>query len=162
MKNVHRRNFLASAGLLTGGILLTDLFGLRASSDGNKNKKILLSGHIWVYASKFPPAWDSTPVIEQAFADFQFAGLNGMELMEINLRHEDAVAHLGSLSEKYQVPITGASYGAAMWDRKKHTEIEEDAEIVIGRLHQLKGSTLGVSVGDAGREKTQEELDAQA
>jgi sugar phosphate isomerase/epimerase len=82
--------------------------------------------------------------------------------MEVNLRHEDAVARLGDLAAKYQVPVTGASYGAAMWDKSKHAAIEADAEMVIGRLHQLNAKTFGVSVGDAGRVKTEQELDAQA
>ena len=162
MKNLHRRQFLGSAALLTGGFLFADPFKRRASRNADNKQKILISGHIWVYASKFPQPWDCTPVIEQAFADFQFAGLNGMELMEVNLRHEDAVSHLGALSEKYGVPVTGSSYGAAMWDRNKHHEIAEDAEVVIGRLHQLNAKTFGVSVGDAGHVKSEEELDAQA
>jgi sugar phosphate isomerase/epimerase len=162
MNNLHRRRFLESAVLLTGSLIFADPFRSRASQISYDNKKIFISGHIWVYASKFPEPWDCTPVIEQAFADFQFAGLNGMELMEVNLRHEDAVSHLGNLSAKYQVPVTGSSYGAAMWDKTKHVAIAEDAEMVIGRLYQLNAKTFGVSVGDAGHIKTEEELDAQA
>ncbi|WP_428329343.1 hypothetical protein [Mucilaginibacter sp.] len=57
-----------------------------------------------------------------------------MELMEINLRHDDAVSHLGSLAQQYKVPVTGASYGAPMWDKTKHAQILDDAELVISRL----------------------------
>jgi len=85
-----------------------------------------------------------------------------MELMEINLRHNDAVSHLNALSKQYQVPITGASYGADMWNRVMHQEILEDTELVVNRLHELGGETFGVSVGEAGRLKTEAELDAQA
>jgi sugar phosphate isomerase/epimerase len=162
MKNLKRRRFIESAALLTGSLVFANPFHLCASRNSGSRQKILISGHIWVYASRFPQPWDCTPVIEQAFSDFQYAGLNGMELMEVNLRHADAVSHLGALSEKYSVPITGASYGAAMWDRTKHQEIDEDAEMVIGRLHQLNAKTLGVSVGDADHVKTEDELDAQA
>jgi sugar phosphate isomerase/epimerase len=162
MKNLHRRQFLGSAALLTGSFVFANPFSSHASRIIGNRQKILISGHIWVYASKFPQPWDCTPVIEQAFVDFQFAGLNGMELMEVNLRHADAVSHLGALAEKYGVPVTGASYGAAMWDRNKHQEIAQDAEMVIGKLHLLNAKTFGVSVGDAGHVKTEDELDAQA
>ena len=49
-----------------------------------------------------------------------------------------------------------------MWNREKHSEIVEDASLVIERLAKLGGHTFGISVGDAGRKKTAAELDAQA
>jgi sugar phosphate isomerase/epimerase len=49
-----------------------------------------------------------------------------------------------------------------MWDGTKQQEILEDVELVVERLHQLGGSTFGITVGDAGRKKTEAELDAQA
>jgi sugar phosphate isomerase/epimerase len=49
-----------------------------------------------------------------------------------------------------------------MWDKNKKSEILEDAEIVLGRLHELGGSTFGITVGNAGHVKTEAELDAQA
>ena len=162
MKNFNRRHFLQTTGYLAAGTVLANAFCANAATILHQKQKVNISGHIWVYASKFPPKWDSTPVIEQAFADFQFAGLNGMEIMEVNLRHENAVTHLRELAEQYNVPVTGASYGAAMWDATKHTEILEDAELVISRLHQLNGKTFGVSVGDAGHIKTEAEMHAQA
>jgi sugar phosphate isomerase/epimerase len=155
---MDRRRFIAATGCLAGYTLLDRKFAIAANFD----KKVKISGHIWVYASKFPQPWDCTPVIEQAFADFKYAGMDGLELMEVNLRHDDAVSRLSGFAEKYQVPVTGTSYGAAMWDSAKHKEILADALIVIGRLQQLNGSTFGVSVGDAGRVKTETELDAQA
>lgn len=162
MENLSRRGFLKATGYLAGGAILIN--GLKADAEAilNKKQKVKISGHIWVYASKFPPKWDSTPVIEQAFSDFQYAGIDGMELMEINLRHDNAVSNLSSFVQQYKVPVTGASYGAAMWDTTKHQEILDDAELVISRLQQLDGKTLGVSVGDAKRLKTEAELDAQA
>lgn len=160
MKKINRRAFLQTTGYLTAGTVLSSAFN--AAATPRKAQQVKLSGHIWVYASKFPPKWDSTPVIEQAFADFQFAGLDGMEVMEVNLRHDDAVTRLRGFSEQYKVPVTGTSYGAAMWDASKQQEILDDAELVISRLHQLGGKTFGVSVGDAGRIKTEAELDTQA
>ena len=162
MKPHNRRQFLATAGCFSLATLLgSPLLAESADKSGNRTA-VQVSGHIWVYASKFPPDWDSTPVIEQAFADFQYAGLNGMELMAVNLRQEGAVPRLKSLAEQYRVPITGTSLEAPMWDKTKHAAILEQAEAVIGRLARLNGKTLGISVGDAGRPKTETELDAQA
>ena len=49
-----------------------------------------------------------------------------------------------------------------MWNRKEHVKIANDAETLITRLAALKGRTLGISVGDAGRKKAPSEFDAQA
>jgi sugar phosphate isomerase/epimerase len=162
MEKLNRRSFLETAGIITGGVLLGNSLNLNAADGPGKNPMVKLSGHIWVYASKYPPNWDSTPVIEQAFSDFSYAGMDGLELMEVNLRHDDAVANLSSLAKKYRVPVTGTSYGGDLWDRTKHEFILKDTTDVAGKLRQLKGQTFGVSVGDAGRVKTEAELDAQA
>jgi sugar phosphate isomerase/epimerase len=124
--------------------------------------KARISAHIWVYASAYPPKWDAYGEMERIFSDLHRAGLDGVEVMDVNLRHDDAVEHLGALSKKYQLPITGASYGAAMWDSSKHKEILEDVTLVVRRLGQLNGKTFGISVGDAGHPKTEVELDAQS
>lgn len=121
-----------------------------------------VSGHLWVYASKYPPDWDCTPMLEQVFSDFAYAGMNRVELMEVNLRHPDVVSRMGDLSNKYTVPVTGTSYSGNMWQREKQQQILEDVELVVERLHALGGSTFGISVGDAKRKKTDAELDAQA
>jgi sugar phosphate isomerase/epimerase len=161
-KAYDRRQFLTTGSFMMAATLLGNTLNVGATVKKYKLQPVKISGHIWVYASKFPPEWDCTPVIEQAFSDFQYAGLDGMELMEVNLRHDDAVSRLKSLAEKYHVPVTGASYGADMWNRDKHPAILEDAEKVLSRLHQLDGKTFGVSVGDAQHIKTESELDAQA
>ena len=82
--------------------------------------------------------------------------------MDRALRHDDAVAHIGNLSEQYSLPILGTSYEAPMWDRTRHPAILEDAEKVITRLAKLGGRTFGTSVGQAPKPKTPEQLDAQA
>lgn len=138
------------------GSLLKNSAGLFLSEE------VPLSGHLWLYASKFPPDWDCTPILEQVFQDFKYAGLEGIEVMESILRHDDVVPRVGKLIEKYDVPITGSSYYGDMWDVDQHSEILKDVEIVVNRLHQLGGSTLGITVGDAGRMKTEDELDDQA
>jgi sugar phosphate isomerase/epimerase len=115
-----------------------------------------------VYASKYPPNWDCTPVLEQVFQDFKYAGIEGVEIMEPNLKHDDAVSRIKELIQKYTLPVTGTSYNGEMWNREKQQQILEDVEMVVERLHQLGGSTFGISVGDAKRVKTEPELDAQA
>jgi sugar phosphate isomerase/epimerase len=100
--------------------------------------------------------------LETAFSDLHLAGYDGIELMEVILRHEDAVEHLKRLQDQYQLPVTGSSYGAPLWNRAKHDEILDDVTLVVRRLAELKSETLGISVGDANHVKTDTELDAQA
>lgn len=155
-----RRHFLGrSAACLAGSLLPA---GLIRSAFAAAAFRPQISAHIWVYASAYPPNWDAYGDMERIFSDLHEAGLNGVEIMEVNLRHDDAVTHMGALSKKYSLPITGASYGAAMWDASKHAEILDDVTVVVKRLGKLGGKTLGISVGDAGHLKTEAELDAQA
>ncbi|MGD0733479.1 MAG: hypothetical protein ABR956_19600, partial [Terracidiphilus sp.] len=137
-------------------------FAERAFAEGAAPFKAKISGHLWVYASQFPPNWDATPALEKVFSDLHTAGLDGVELMEVILRHDDAVEHLDRLQKQYHLPVTGASFGAPMWDATKHEAILADAVLVVKRLSQLGGQTLGISVGDAHRVKTEAELDSQA
>ncbi|WP_026463547.1 sugar phosphate isomerase/epimerase family protein [Adhaeribacter aquaticus] len=158
LEQYSRRQFIQKSSVAAAGLLFTKSLATAASF----GRRVPVSGHVWVYASKYPPEWDCTPILDQVFSDFKYAGLDGVELMESILRHEDAVSRIEHLITKYGVPVTGTSYNAAMWDRAKHHQILEDAEKVIERLHQLGGSTFGISVGDAKRLKTEAELDAQA
>ncbi len=155
--HTSRRRFIQTSATLLAGASLT-----HKATAGWFNNTVPVSGHLWVYASRYPPDWDCTPILEDVFSDFKYAGMEGVELMEIILRHDDAVAKLHDLSGKYGVPVTGSSYNASMWDRAKHNEILDDIGLVTTRLHQVGGVTLGISVGDAGRVKTEAELDAQA
>lgn len=123
--------------------------------------KTIVAGHAWVYAAPLP-GYDFTPVLPQVFADLSWAGLGAVELMERVLRHRDAVERIGELSAKHKLPVIGTSYDAPMWDRARHSDILDDAFLVIDRLARLGGRTFGVSVGDAHRRKTAAELDAQA
>jgi sugar phosphate isomerase/epimerase len=117
---------------------------------------------LWVYASRYPPSWDCTPILDEVFSDLKYAGLQGVELMEVILKQGDAVARLNDLVGKYSFPVIGTSYYADMWDKNKQQQILEDAETVIERLHAVGGTLLGITVGDAKHVKTEEELDAQA
>ena len=157
--NHTRRHFIkASSTLIAGAMFTKNLFA------ENFKKTIPVSGHLWVYASKFSPesGYDCTPVLETIFSDFKYAGIDGLELMEAILRHDDAVHKLKALSAKYGVPVTGSSYGADMWDKNKHTEILEDVDMLTQKLKQVGGKTFGISVGNAGHIKTEAELDDQA
>jgi len=155
--NQTRRTFLKSSAALGGALLSANLL-----TDCSGTDSVRVNGHLWIYASKFPPNWDSTPVLDQVFSDFKYAGIEGPELMEINLRHDDAVSNLTALMEKHDLPVTGSSYNGNMWDKTEHGKILEDVEMVVGRLHQLGGRNFGITVGNAGRMKTGDELDAQA
>lgn len=161
-KITSRKVFIQDSLKLVGGFMAANLFSGPFSGYKPVNRSVILSGHLWVYASKFPPDWDCTPILEEVFSDFQYAGLQGVEMMESNLRHDDVVPRVGELIEKYQMPVTGTSYYGDMWNQSQTGRILEDAEMVIQRLHQLGGTTFGITVGDAGRKKTEDELDIQA
>ena len=153
-----RRHFLEQSGAVLAGLFLADSY----AGTGFASDKPKISAHLWIYASAHPPNWDATPDLERAFADLQGTGIDGVELMAVNLRHDDAVERIGKLSNQYKLPITGCSYGADMWNATKHPEIIADITTVIHRLSQLKGKNLGLSVGNAKHQKTDAELDAQA
>ncbi len=161
-KNNSRRGFLKASAYLAGAGLVGNFYPEKLFGKNTIKKGIPVSGHLWVYASKYPPNWDCTPVLEQVFQDFKYAGIEGVELMEPNLKHADAVSRLKELIQKYKLPVTGTSYNGEMWNREKQQQILEDVELVVERLHQVGGSTFGISVGDAKRVKTEPELDAQA
>jgi sugar phosphate isomerase/epimerase len=122
---------------------------------------VQVGAHLWMFAAK-QPGYDATPVLEDVFRQYSTAGLDGIELMHQILLHEDAVQRVGELSNRYNLPVIGTSYEAPMWSRKEHVKIANDVETLITRLGALKGRTLGISVGDAGRKKTPSEFDAQA
>lgn len=155
---IDRRQFIGAAGALLGGAFLSA--PAKAAAAGKK--RLPVNAHLWVYASKFPPDWDCTPVLEQVFSDLHYAGIDGLELMDVNLRKEEEVTRLRELSEKYQLPVSGCSYSAPMWDGTKQSRILEEMDQLTDRLHALGGTILGLSVGKAGHVKTEEELDAQA
>lgn len=157
-----RRDFLKTSTIsLAAGLLAADTPKL-ASAAGLFAFKPKLSAHMWVYASKYPPNWDATADLDTVFSDLHFAGFDGVEIMDVILRHDDAVDRLKRLVEKYNLPVSGASYQGAMWDASQHDAILSDATTVISRLAQLQGKTFGISVGDARHAKTDAEFDAQA
>jgi sugar phosphate isomerase/epimerase len=154
-----RRQFLKTSLALSGFSLLPA--SLLADPLTHKST-VPVYAHLWVYASRFPPDWDCTPIMNDVFSDLKYAGLQGVEVMEIHLRHNDAVDRFKRLIQKHALPVTGASYYADMWNKNEHTKILDDLELVTERLHAIGGTMLGITVGDAKRRKTEEELDAQA
>ena len=124
-------------------------------------RKPVVAGHPWVYAAT-QPKYDIYPILERIFADMSWAGIEAIELMSTAIEPDDAVRRIGDLSRKHKLPVIGMSHEAKMYDRSQHAAILEKAELLIGRLAQVGGRTLGTSVGDPGsRKKTVEELDAQ-
>ena len=157
MLKLSRREFLKSSAAFAG-------LGLMSNGNvaGKNSGRVQVCGHLWVYASRYPPDWDCTPILEQVFSDFKYAGIEGVEMMETNLRHDDVVQRVKEMIDKYKVPVTGTSYSGNMWNKAEHSRILDDITIVLERLHEIGGNTLGITVGNAKRIKTTEELDAQA
>jgi sugar phosphate isomerase/epimerase len=136
-----------------------------ATSRARNRNKIVVGAHPWVYAAT-QPNHDLTPVLPQIFADMSYARLDAIELMHTALRPDDAVERIRRLSGQHALPVIGMSFGGAMWDRAQHPGVLADAQLVIPRLAQLGGRTLGISVGAIqwGKpiRKSSEQLDAQA
>lgn len=158
-----RRSFLHKSALTTAGLFFLPQIVSSASMLDLKSTTPI-NGHLWLYASKFPPNWDAYPDLEAVFSDMSYAGLDGVELMESILRHDDAVSKLNDYKNKYNIVVSGSSYGVGMhmWDSRQHQKIVNDLELVIPRLAEVGGKTFGVSVGEADHIKTEWELDAQA
>ena len=156
-----RRKFIKASAALSGALLFNGLLSEYAYSNENKNT-VPVYAHLWVYASRYPPDWDCTPIMDTVFSDLKYAGMQGVEVMEIHLRHDDAVNRFNELIQKYSLPVTGASYYGDMWNKAEHQKILDDLELVLQRLHAIGATMLGITVGDAKRKKTEDELDAQA
>jgi sugar phosphate isomerase/epimerase len=162
MNIYSRRKFIQTTALLSGAMMTRRFFNEEHDPKEISKNKVPVYAHLWVYASRFPPDWDCMPIMDEVFSDLKYAGLQGVEVMEVHLRHPDAVSRFKELTQKYRLPVSGASYYGDMWIRKEHQHILEDLELVTERLHAIGGTTLGITVGDAQHAKTEEELDAQA
>jgi len=160
-----RRSFIKKSGLGLAGTFFATSTLANPIIGSVRKIKVPVYAHLWVYASKFPPNWDCTPVLDTVFSDLSYAGIDGLELMEGQLRHEDSVERLNGLIEKYQLPVSGSSYGVGfnMWKDDEHKAILEDINLVVPRLGEVGGKTFGISVGGKSDGlKTEAELDAQA
>lgn len=162
MSSNSRRRFIKASGTLSGGLMVSNIINASVLDLEFLANKIPVYAHLWVYASRYPPNWDCTPILDEVFSDLKYSGIQGVELMEIILKTDGSVTRLKELIQKYSLPVVGTSYNANMWMRSKHDEILEDIELVTERLHAVGGTMMGITVGDARRKKTEEELDAQA
>jgi sugar phosphate isomerase/epimerase len=163
-ESTARRDFLWStvgAVVATGGAHLLASFPPPLPRTAEKRKKVVIAAHPWVYAAPLP-GYDITPVLDQIFSDTSFAGMDAIELMHEALRPPDSVERIGALSQKYSLPVLGASFTEDMWDKSKHSANLEYAQTIITRIRELGGRTLGTSVGATPQKKTPEQLDAQA
>lgn len=156
-KSTSRRRFIRITSLA-----LASTVSLPVLVRSGIRERYRISAHLWVYASRFPPDWNSNPIMDEVFADLKYAGMDGVELMEVNLRDPAAVKKLKQLVQQYNLPVTGTSYGADMWNRDLHAGILRDVELVTGNLSQVGGKTFGISVNSPGRLKSERELDDQA
>jgi sugar phosphate isomerase/epimerase len=159
-----RRKFVKSilaSWLVAGDRSLEVMKAGNLSTPAATSKKIMVGAHPWVYAAT-QPNYDIFPILDQIFFDMSFAELDGIELMHTALRPTNAVDRISDLSKRHKLPVIGTSFEGAMWDRKEHDAVLKDAELVIGRLAQVGGHTLGTSVGEAPQQKTPAQLDAQA
>lgn len=163
-KSISRRGFISKTTQASAAIFISPQISFRKQQPSSSSLDIPIYAHLWVYASKFPPNWDCTPNLETVFSDLSYAGIQGLELMEANLRHQDAVSRIGELIKKYSLPVSGSSYGVGLklFDKKQHADIMADIQIIIPRLNKLGGKTFGISVGHSDKPKSEAQFDAQA
>ena len=159
---LSRRYLIKTSASLLGGVLLPRAFHTNGLDIDNLNTTIPVYAHLWVYASRFPPDWDCTPIMDEVFSELKYAGLQGVEVMEVHLLQKNAVQRFDELIQKHNLPVTGASYYANMWNKAEHSKIIDNLELVTERLSAIGGTMLGITVGDANAVKTEKELDAQA
>lgn len=159
---MNRKHFIQNTSLLLFSGLLAKKSLATSLVPASTKKKLTVGGHVWVYASK-QPKYDVSPILEQIFSDMSYAGFDAVETMEQPLRSKVYTQQIAELIDKYKIGLIGTSYGAAMWDKSKHTEILDDVDLVMTNLASVGGRTFGTSVGEPhGRLKTEAELDAQA
>jgi sugar phosphate isomerase/epimerase len=152
----NRRDFLA----MVPAVAVASATGLGSEAAA---ETIPVGGHPYVYSQHRAELRQDTPLIEQIFSDMSYAGLDGIELMGAgDLNGDGGVARVRGLMRKYNLPVIGMSYSGPMWDRPRHATLLEQAQKDIGRLTEVGGHTLGISVGQTETKKTPEQLDAQA
>ncbi len=123
---------------------------------------IEICAHPWAYAAQ-QPGYDIRPVLEDIFADLKAGGFEGVELMHTALQSEQDLQRAAELAASYELPVIGASFGGAMWDRQAHDQLAEHAGFLLPALERLGGHLLGVSTGKSpDGKKTAQQLEAQA
>ena len=160
--NNSRRKFIKTSTAFTSVLLLHGWLNENGFAQEKGNATVGVDAHLWVYASRFPPDWDCTPILDDVFSELRYAGYDKIELMESVLKPEGAVERILKLIEKHKLPVSGTSYYGDMWDKNQQQRILDDIELVLQRLHAVGGNMIGLTVGDAKHKKTEAELDAQA
>jgi sugar phosphate isomerase/epimerase len=156
ISSLNRREFLA----LVPAMAAASVTGLGAETAA---KTIPVGAHPYVYSQHRDELRQDIPLIEQIFSDMSYAGLDGIELFGAgDLYAKGGAAGIRELMKKYNLPVIGMSYSGPMWDRDRHAALLEQARKDIGRLAEVGGHTLGISVGATKTKKTPEQLDAQA
>lgn len=136
-------------------------FSLAAAVPAISAASVPVGAHVWVFAAS-QPNYDPTPVIEEIFRQYSRTGIDGVELMHPVLLNGDPVERIRELSRRYSLPVMGTSWSAAMWDASQSSAVLDQARTLLPRLASVGGRTLGISVGDARRKKTEAEFDTQA
>jgi sugar phosphate isomerase/epimerase len=158
---MKRRNFIRNASFSAAALAFPDMF-VSSAETGMQKRKIFVGAHVWVYAAS-QPDYDVSPILDQIFSDMSYAGFDGVELMEKPLRSTAYTSQIKELTEKHKIVLLGTSYGADMWDKEKHNQINEEVDLILTNVASVGGRTFGVSVGKpSGRIKTEAELDNQA
>ena len=124
-------------------------------------ENVTVAAHPWVYAAK-QPEYDIFPILDQIFADMSAAGLDGVELMHTAFHPDDAADRIAALSQEHSLPVIGTSFGGNFWNAEGQRQVIEDAKLIVPRLAQVGGRTLGTSVGGAPEPKTPGQFDVQA
>lgn len=162
MKSTGRRDFIKGSLAIAGLVCYQQMLPFNEFSELFSGKRIRVSGHLWQYASRFPPTHDCTPILETIFSDFRYAGIMGVELMDVLLKNADAEENFNKLSQTYGVAVTGTSFEAPMWQKGQHEKIVSDFKPVARKLKNIGGKNVGFSVGYKPEKKSTSELDAQA
>jgi sugar phosphate isomerase/epimerase len=159
---MNRRNFIRATSLSALAISLSRRGDAETLINEVSNKKIIVGAHVWVYASNMP-GYDVSPILSQIFSDVSYAGFDGVELMEQPLKSSVYTKQIKELIDQYKIKLIGCSFGGALWDKDKHSQIYEDVDLIFSNMAPLGGKTFGVTVGEPeGREKTEAEFDNQA
>ncbi len=135
MKPNNRRSFIKKTGLILAATSMVPahIFGTSAGFDDVK--KVPINAYLWVYASKFMPNWDCSPILDTVFSDLNDAGIHGLELMEANLRHDNSVKNLNDLLQEvtFLSDLLFFSFFPPF--------------PFLSRLKAVDGKTFGISVG---------------
>jgi sugar phosphate isomerase/epimerase len=152
MRDTNRREFLAAVPALAGAC---------AVGVCDAAQKILVGAHPYVYSQHRAELPKDVPLIEQMFSDMSYAGLDGIELGGGELSTEGGLANIRGLMSKYNLRVIAAGFGGPMCDRDRHAALIERAQVQAGKLAEVGGHTMSVSVPQLKTKKTPEQLDAQ-